>query len=194
MTEPVRRVHYFAGQLLTPEDLQAEQDYHRDMRYLHNRLLGHGVVSGLDVTVGDGSTVIISAGLAIDLCGRELVVPEDVSVDVSVEVKGTTEPDGSRDVIATWEQVPDSFAVPAEDGAAEAAFSRWLERPRLALVPPGGAPDGSVVLGRVLFSGDRVVGVDVGGRSGWRRPDTVETERRVFEEATDANSPDRLAD
>jgi hypothetical protein len=175
MTDPVRRVHYFSGQLLTPEDLQAEQDYHRAMRYLHNRLLGDGVVHGLDVTLGGGSTVIVGPGIAIDPCGRELVLPDDVRVDLPVEVEGTTEPDGSRDVIATWEQVPDSFAVPAEDDTAEAAFTRWLERPRLSLVPPGEAPADSVVLGRVLISGGEAVAVDVGGRSHWRRADALLT-------------------
>src|SRR5260370_3382037 len=80
MTAPVRRMNYFSGQLLSPADLQAEQDYHREMRYLHNRLLGHGVVHGLDVTIGDGSTVCVGPGLAIDQCGRQLVIPDDVSL------------------------------------------------------------------------------------------------------------------
>jgi hypothetical protein len=167
MTEPVRRVNYFSGQLLSPEDLQAEQDYHREMRYLHNRLLGHGVVHGLEVTVGDGSTVSVGPGLAIDRRGRELVIPDGGCVDVSAG----TDPDGSRDLIATWAQEPDSFVVSGEAHAGEAAFSRWLERPRLALVPPGEAPDESVVLGRVLFSGGEVAALDVSGRSTWHRAD-----------------------
>ena len=165
MTEPVRRVHYFFGQLLSVEDLQAEQDYHRDMRYLHNRLLGQGVVNGLEITIGDGATVTVSPGLAIDPCGREIVVPDEVAVVLS----GSTELDGSADVIATWEQEPDSFVVSGEDPAGEAAFSRWLERPRLALVSPGEAPEESVVLGRVLFAGGQAASVDVTARSTWRR-------------------------
>lgn len=165
MTDPVRRVHYFFGQLLRPEDLEAEQDYHRSMRYLHNRLLGDGVVHGLDVTVGDGSTVVVSPGLAIDPCGRELVLPDQVSVDVKV----STDQDASWVVTATWEQQPDSFVAALEECADEALFTRWLERPRVALVPPGEAPAESVVLGRVLCSDGQAVAVEVGGRSVWRR-------------------------
>jgi hypothetical protein len=177
MTDPVRRVHYFFGQLLTPDDLQTEQDYHREMRYLHNRLLGHGVVHGLDVTVGEGSTVVVSPGLAIDPCGREIVLTDDVPIDV----RDGTEPDGSLDLIATWHQEPDSFVVSIDEGAGEAAFSRWLERPRLALVPLGEAPAESVLLGRVLLSGGEVTAVDFSGRSTWRR---AKTGKKARSEAT----------
>jgi hypothetical protein len=167
MTTAIRRVHYFSGQLLTPEDLQAEQDYHREMRYRHNRLLGYGVVDGLDVTVGDGSTVVVSPGFAIDRRGRELVLPDHVTVDVCGD--GTTDRDGSRDLIATWEQEPEAFVVATGEGTDEAAFTRWLERPQLALVPAGESPAGSVVLGRVVLSDGDVSGVDVSGRDRWRR-------------------------
>lgn len=163
MTGPVRRVHYFYGQLLRPEDLQAEQDYHREMRYVHNRLLGSGVVHGLGVTVADGATVVVGPGLAIDRCGRELILPDEVPVDLS----GTSDAGGSWDVVASWEEHPDSFVVPVEDCADEAPFTRWLERPRLALVPPGEAPEEAVVLGRVLFSDGRAAAVELSGRSTW---------------------------
>ncbi|MDP9221946.1 MAG: hypothetical protein M3P23_15615, partial [Actinomycetota bacterium] len=168
MTDPVRRVHYFFGQLLTSDDLQTEQDYHREMRYLHNRLLGHGVVHGLDVTVGDGSTVVVSPGIAIDPCGREIVLADEVHIDL----RESADPDGSLDLTATWDQEPDSFVVSIDQGGGEAAFSRWLERPRLALVPPGEAPAESVVLGRILLSAGEVTAVDLGERSTWRRAKT----------------------
>src|SRR3954471_11968309 len=129
MTDPVRRLHYFSGQSLSPEDLQAEQDYHREMRYLHNRLLGQGVVSGLDVTAGDGSSVIVSPGLAIDGYGRELVLPEEVSLGAT----GMTNADEMRDVIASWDQQPDAFVAPADGCSDDVAFTRWLERPQLSL-------------------------------------------------------------
>jgi hypothetical protein len=202
MTDPVRRVNYFHGQLLTPEDLQAEQDYHREMRYLHNRLLGHGVVHGLDVTVGDGSTVVVGPGLAIDPSGREIVVtdelriavPDSTGPDIAVpDTTGpdSTEPDGSLDLTATWDQEPDSFVVSVDESAGEgveeladrreAAFSRWLERPRLALAPPGEAPAESVLLGRVLLSAGEVTAVDLGERSTWRR---AKTGKKARNEAT----------
>ncbi|WP_426560690.1 hypothetical protein ACPPVT_12505 [Angustibacter sp. McL0619] len=167
MTDPVRRVHYYSGQLLTPEDFQSEQDYHRSMRYLHNRLLGHGVVHGLGITVGNGPTVVVSPGLAVDACGREIVLAEEVHV----EVREPSDPDGALDVTATWAQEPDSFVVPVE-GTDEPPFTRWLERPQLALVPAGEAAAESVVLGRVLFSGGEVTAVDTSGRSAWQRAES----------------------
>ena len=51
------RVRYYAGQLLTARDFQAEQDYVRARHRIHNRwLLGAGVVSGLRVTVDAASS------------------------------------------------------------------------------------------------------------------------------------------
>lgn len=164
MTDPVRRVHYFAGQALTPEDLQADQDYHRAMRYRHNQLLGQGVVHGLDVTVSDGTTVTVGAGLAIDGWGRELVVSDDVRVDLG----DAADSDGSQDLIVTWAEEPDSFVPPVDECADDQAFTRWVERPRLSLVPPGGAPTEAIVLGRLMFTDGVVTGVDDSGRSTWQ--------------------------
>jgi hypothetical protein len=70
-----KRPNYFFGRLLSVDDLQAEQDYHRHQRWLHNRLLhGSGVVTGLEVTTS-GSGVQISTGCALDCLGREIIVP-----------------------------------------------------------------------------------------------------------------------
>lgn len=171
MTEPVRRVHYFTGQLLTPEDLQAEQDYHRRMRYLHNRLLGQGIVDGLEVTAGDGSTIVVSPGMAVDGLGRELVLVDPILVDVC-EAGDVTDRDGSLDLIVTWAEEPDGRAVATADDAQEASFTRWLERPRLALAPPGECGAESLVLARVLISGGEVDSVDTSPRSTWRRAQT----------------------
>lgn len=69
------RPNYVAGRLLTAADFQAEQDYQRGQRWLHNRLLhGVGVVTGLAVTVAGGSAQV-SAGVALDCAGREIIVP-----------------------------------------------------------------------------------------------------------------------
>jgi hypothetical protein len=174
MTDPVRRVNYFFGQLLTADDLQAEQDYHRQMRYLHNRLLGQGVVDGLEVTAGgDGSTIVVSPGLAIDGFGRELVLPHDVQLELCDDI----DPDGSLDVTATWAEQPDSF-VPSMDGTADGTtdgtadgtnFTRWLELPELALVRPGECETEALVLARVQLSGGTVSSLDPSPRSVWRR-------------------------
>ena len=75
MTDPPRRVHFFDGRMITAEDLSAEQAYHREMRHLHNRLHGYGVVSGLIVAEAD-EDIQVSPGVAIDGLGRELILTE----------------------------------------------------------------------------------------------------------------------
>jgi hypothetical protein len=64
------RVRYFAGQLLSPVDLEDEQEYTRNKHRLHNLLLhGTGIVSGLDVTVelqqNGEPLAVVSPGVAI---------------------------------------------------------------------------------------------------------------------------------
>ncbi|MGE0811695.1 MAG: hypothetical protein AB7O28_17670 [Vicinamibacterales bacterium] len=73
-----QRTRYFSGRMLSAEDLQREQDYHRDKGRLHNRLLhGWGVVDGLQVSVDRGS-IVLSPGVALDCAGHELVLPDPV--------------------------------------------------------------------------------------------------------------------
>jgi len=74
------RIHYFTGRHLAARDFSDEQLYHRTHRYLHNRMLhGWGVVCGLEVVQHDQEDcrtkfVRVGAGLALDCCGREIVV------------------------------------------------------------------------------------------------------------------------
>jgi len=81
---PAERLRYFYGQLLSAGDFQKEQDYWRRKNQLHNRFaLGHGVVCGLGVsplTTTQGNGVRISAGLALDEWGREIVISTDVDI------------------------------------------------------------------------------------------------------------------
>jgi len=72
------RPRFFAGQLLTEQDLQALTSYTVDKNRLHNRyLFGDGVVCGLKVSphpCGNG-VVIVDPGYAINCCGDDIVVP-----------------------------------------------------------------------------------------------------------------------
>jgi hypothetical protein len=79
------RVRYFAGQMLSAETLQAEQDYVRGKRRLQNRLaFGMGIVSGLDVQMEAASTdiapiVTIAPGLAIAADGEPIAILEPLT-------------------------------------------------------------------------------------------------------------------
>lgn len=71
-----KRNKYYYGKLLDVAHMQLEQCYGIDKRRLFNRLaLGPGVLCGLDVTAGADHTVCISPGVALDGCGREIIVP-----------------------------------------------------------------------------------------------------------------------
>ena len=78
--KPFERLRFFAGRLLTAADFSFEQEYFRGKLKLHNRALhGFGIVSGLNVTVQSGK-VIVTAGLALDCEGNELLVATDESL------------------------------------------------------------------------------------------------------------------
>jgi hypothetical protein len=82
------RVGYFAGQLLSPADLEDEQSYFRNKHRRHNLVLhGTGIVSGLDVTVEPQQNgeplAVVSAGVAIGPDGEELVICDRLTSKVS---------------------------------------------------------------------------------------------------------------
>lgn len=72
---PVRNRYYY-GKLLDVFHFDMEQKYFNEKRWLLNRLVsGYGVICGLNVTLGaDGQSVVVSPGVAIDKCGREIIV------------------------------------------------------------------------------------------------------------------------
>ena len=73
------RPSYVSGQLLDADDLQLQQDYHRgNLGRLSRLAIGHGVLSGLDVTAAPREghiEVFVSPGTAIDPFGRQIVIP-----------------------------------------------------------------------------------------------------------------------
>lgn len=69
---------FFAGQLLTEEDLQALTGYVVAKNRLHNRhQVGAGVVCGLDVAIDPchGRFIRVAPGYALDCCGNDITVP-----------------------------------------------------------------------------------------------------------------------
>jgi hypothetical protein len=82
--------HFFAGQLLTDDDLQALTNYVVTRQRLHNRfLVGSGVACGLAVTCHPcgGARVIVQPGYAVDCCGNEILVPCAVELDINAMVR-----------------------------------------------------------------------------------------------------------
>jgi hypothetical protein len=72
--QPLKRVRYFSGQVLSAEDFSAEQEYFLEKHRLHNRTLhGAGVISGLAVSRQKDS-VTVQPGLGLNCQGEEICV------------------------------------------------------------------------------------------------------------------------
>lgn len=78
------RPRFFAGQILTDEDLNALQNYLIEKNRLHNRYLhGWGVVCGLEVRChACDNYVTVETGYALSPCGDDIIVCRQDTVDV----------------------------------------------------------------------------------------------------------------
>ena len=97
-----QRNRYFYGKLLTVRDFEDEQRYFIEKQRLINRLIhGEGVVCGLKVEKVENkeSFIRITPEVALDCCGREIVVPEPVEIDLS---KKFLEKFGEENIITRW--------------------------------------------------------------------------------------------
>jgi hypothetical protein len=105
------RPRFFAGQLLTEDDLGLLVDYVTGKTRLHNRTVyGPGVVCGLEVSCDPcgGGKVVVGPGHALDCAGHDIVVSCREQVDVQalvqelrisslgVDCKDPCEDDGNR--------------------------------------------------------------------------------------------------
>lgn len=73
-SQQLERARFFRGKVLTPEDLELQQQYFRAKLKRHNRTLhGFGIVSGLQVTINSGQ-IVVESGLALDCEGNELII------------------------------------------------------------------------------------------------------------------------
>jgi hypothetical protein len=141
------RPRFFAGQLLTEEDLNRLDTYIIEKNRLHNRYLhGSGTVCGLEVLCHRcKGQLVVKSGYAIGPCGEDIIVYKDDIVDVCALIKKcrekerqdweceapypkTGEDDGCKDMEETWvlairyEEKP-SRGITALRGGSEASCS-----------------------------------------------------------------------
>ncbi|HET6520678.1 MAG TPA: hypothetical protein VFG47_12800, partial [Geminicoccaceae bacterium] len=141
-----KRVSYFDRQFLRAEDFQAEQGYHLGRRRGVNAGLHRpGVATGLEVVRVDADSVRVTAGLAIDARGREIVLDEDsgaIPVDPAAAVE-------------IWLAYAEAPSDPVSYlGADEQRFTRTDETPAVVPVPPGNVPADGIRLAVVPAGGD----------------------------------------
>ncbi len=144
---------YFDGQLLTANDFRAEQNYHREKRWLHNRMLhGYGIVSGLDVSAQENESgdaqLLVAPGYALDGYGRELIVTEPLVIAVGQD---------RRDFVVFLkyaEHDDPTSLVPTPDGDAQPTriietVQVLFEPPTARLTPPTMRADCAIPLARL---------------------------------------------
>lgn len=95
---PFERNNYYYGKLMTQREYFAEQSYFNKKRWLINKMVnGWGVVCGLEVkpilvdsdNPGKGydtSKVKVTPGMAVDCCGREIIVYEEQEVKLDPDI------------------------------------------------------------------------------------------------------------
>ena len=155
MADPIKRLNFFKHQFLRASDFIDEQKYHMEMRRRHNRTLHTwGIAgSGLKVTFAQGATAVsVSPGMAVDNQGREIVLTEDRTVELSGFQSGAA----LYITIAYGEKQTN----PTNETGAE-GNTRWTEDPQLqaSLAKPGDVGT-NIVLARVTRNALVVNGVD----------------------------------
>jgi hypothetical protein len=151
----LRRVNFFAGQLLSVADFTAEQDYIRNKIHRRNRVLyGAGVVTGLEVTLersGGKAQVVIAPGLALNARGEEIEVSEPTALALPAQGKVLL-------VLLHYAEqpchpVPALASDPQADPQEEVSFSRITETFSATLAPNTDAT--AIALARLNFSRGR---------------------------------------
>lgn len=82
------RNRWFTGKFVTARAYRTEQEHFLSHRWLHNRMLhGWGIVHGLKVSKHPDEEcaerwAVVDCGMAIDCCGRELILPTKTAIEL----------------------------------------------------------------------------------------------------------------
>src|SRR6187402_55222 len=148
---PIKRNNYFTGESLLTADFTCEQQYNMEMLALVNSSLHTwGIASGLEVSwqPSQANQVRITAGMAIDRLGRQIVLTEPQVV----RVEGTGDNAFVYLVIRYHEVYSD-----LTDDSGVLGYKRVVQQPLLSCTPTLRDPGIDVVLAVVnLTSQDTV--------------------------------------
>jgi hypothetical protein len=133
------RPAFFDGQRLDAADLAAVYDYHRQLRWLHNRALhGWGVATGYAVAGRRGGRELsVTPGYALDCEGRDLVLARQATLDVPPFAGAAA--GGPLELYLTASYADDDALAPSEsrDGVChDGGAVRRGESPRLRFQNP----------------------------------------------------------
>jgi hypothetical protein len=134
----IQRLNYFTSQFLVENDFQDEQAYHREMRHRHNRSLHMpGVVEGLIVSKAGDRQIKVSAGMAIDPEGQEMIL---LAESGAIALSGA-----NTDVFVTI-QYGETKEVPDTTSGLVNQFRRIQEEPAIAFSTSRPSAEGSAIL------------------------------------------------
>jgi hypothetical protein len=151
----IKRMRYFQHEFLDAEDFNDEQEYHRQMRYRHNRDfhtwgIGHGLEVGLaeDQETGSETKVTVSPGTAVDGEGKEIILPLSRTIDFD---QPAYQGDTGYYITVKWHEQP---GLPRQEDSSK----RWEEVPDIDVTadPPQDF-DMNLVLARVKLRGNKTV-------------------------------------
>lgn len=153
----IKRPHYFKGQFLTADDFIAEQQYHIEMRRLHNSTMHTwGVIEGL-VVIADAALVKVSAGMAIDKEGREIRLLKQTSLPIPQATAN-----GTYLVVISYKEEFDKespYPPASPSDPEESRYIRKVETGELSwAVTTTANEDDLLHLAHVNISGGRVTG------------------------------------
>jgi microcystin-dependent protein len=149
----IKRVRYFQNEFLDAVDFQVEQEYHREMRYLHTRNFHTwGLAqSGLEVKKaehqesGAETKVVIYPGAALDGEGHEIVLTQSRLLDFA---QPRFEGGKSYYIIIRWQEQP---GLPRQENE----HKRWMEIPVIDAVEQMPVEPGiEIVLAKVTLRND----------------------------------------
>lgn len=136
------RPRFFAGQLLTEDDLNRLEQYVLDKNRLHNRYLhGWGVVCGLEVVCNNcAGFVTVGTGYALSPCGDDIVVCKDASVNVCDLIQRCRLPASTPDCAPPFTDNDPNCADLVEDWILAICYDETTSRGRIALRGASGGP------------------------------------------------------
>lgn len=131
LSESLERLRYFNRQLLTADDLRAEQAYFREKLRRHNRFLhGWGVVCGCAVEVVANArdwAVRVCPGYVVGPQGDEILI--DHCVDVDLKLGATPEPCTVRWPCPPVGEMPGTNAVSTRKAYIAVRYAECASRP-----------------------------------------------------------------
>ena len=159
----IKRMRYFQHEFLDAEDFNDEQEYHRQMRYRHNRDfhtwgIGHGLEVGLaeDQETGSETKVTVNPGTAVDGEGKEIILPLSRTIDFD---QPAYQGDTSYYITIKWHEQP---GLPRQEDSSK----RWEEVPDIDVTADSPQDsDMNLVLACVKLRGNKTVeSIDPSGR------------------------------